>query len=74
MGEGTESRERSGGSGSGRESGSGSGSGSGLFGAAPGAGEAFFDLYGWFWCEGRLDHELKEVVRLRNARLTDCGY
>ena len=42
--------------------------------AAPGAGEAFFDLYGWFWREGRLDQELKEVVRLRNARLTDCGY
>ena len=49
-------------------------SGSGLFAAAPGAGEAFFDLYGWFWREGRLDQELKEVVRLRNARLTDCGY
>ncbi len=47
---------------------------SGLFAAAPGAGEAFTNLYGTFWGEGRLDHQLKEVVRLRNARLTDCGY
>ena len=34
----------------------------------------FFDLYGTFWREGLLDQQLKEVVRLRNARLTDCGY
>jgi hypothetical protein len=47
---------------------------SGLFAAAPGAGEAFFELYGTFWREGRLDQELKEIVRLRNARITDCGY
>jgi hypothetical protein len=47
---------------------------SGLFEAAPGAGEAFMDLYGTFWREGQLDQQLKEVVRLRNARLTDCGY
>lgn len=49
-------------------------SGSGLFSMAPGAGEAFFELYGTFWMDGVLDHGLKEVVRLRNARLTDCGY
>lgn len=49
-------------------------SGSGLFDAVPGAGEAFFALYGTFWREGMLSQELKEVVRLRNARLTDCGY
>ncbi len=48
--------------------------GSGLFAAAPGAGEAFFDLYGVFWASDRLAQPLKEVVRLRNARLTDCGY
>lgn len=49
-------------------------SGSGLFAAAPGAGEAFFALYGAFWQQGLLDQRLKEVVRLRNARITDCGY
>lgn len=49
-------------------------SGSGLFAAVPGAGEAFFDLYGAFWHSGVVSHELKEMVRLRNARLTDCGY
>lgn len=48
--------------------------GSGLFAAAPGAGEAFFDLYGVFWASERLDQPLKEAVRLRNARATDCGY
>ena len=45
-----------------------------MFAAAPQAGQAFFDLYGWFWREGQLDQQLKEVVRLRNARVTDCGY
>ena len=47
---------------------------SGLFAAVPGAGEAFFELYGAFWASERLDQPLKEAVRLRNARLTDCGY
>ncbi len=49
-------------------------SGSGLFDAAPEAGEAFFALYGTFWRNGLLSQELKEAVRLRNARVTDCGY
>ncbi|HJM28779.1 MAG: hypothetical protein QF596_09490 [Acidimicrobiales bacterium] len=47
---------------------------SGLFLAYPGIGERFGDLYGTFWCEGNLPHDLKEAVRLRNAQLTDCGY
>lgn len=47
---------------------------SGLFTAAPEAGDAFFELYGTFWRHGLLDQQLKEAVRLRNARLTDCGY
>ncbi len=47
---------------------------SGLFLANPLVGERFGDLYGSFWCDGNLSHELKEVVRLRNAQLTDCGY
>lgn len=46
----------------------------GLFDQVPDAGRAFGELYGTFWREGKLSQELKEVVRLRNARLTDCGY
>ncbi len=47
---------------------------SGLFTADPEVGERFGDLYGAMWCSGTVTHELKEVLRLRNARLTDCGY
>jgi hypothetical protein len=35
---------------------------------------AFGELYGRFWSHGVLDHPTKEIVRLRNARITDCGY
>ena len=35
---------------------------------------AFFDLYGEFWNRGVLDHATKETARVRNARITDCGY
>lgn len=45
-----------------------------MFEHVPEAGQAFGELYGTFWRNGRLDQRLKEVVRLRNARLTDCGY
>ena len=34
----------------------------------------FFDLYGEFWQRGIVPPELKELTRLRNARITDCGY
>ena len=37
-------------------------------------GGHFTDLYGSFWCSGELTHQLKEAVRVRNARITDCGY
>jgi len=47
---------------------------SGLFLANPEIGERFGDLYGTFWCQGNIPHELKEVIRLRNAQITDCGY
>lgn len=36
--------------------------------------EAFWDLYGTVWMGGCVDHATKEVARLRNARVTDCGY
>jgi alkylhydroperoxidase family enzyme len=34
----------------------------------------FLRLYGLLWSYGELDHTAKEVARLRNARITDCGY
>jgi alkylhydroperoxidase family enzyme len=35
---------------------------------------AFLRLYGILWSHGTVDQPLKEVARLRNARITDCGY
>lgn len=40
----------------------------------PGLAGAFGALYGTFWSAGALDHRTKEVTRMRNARVTDCGY
>lgn len=34
---------------------------------------AFWTLYGEFWRAGDLDHRTKEVARIRNARVTNCG-
>ena len=34
---------------------------------------AFNRFYGTIWSEGSLDQPTKEVGRLRNARITDCG-
>ncbi len=34
---------------------------------------AFWKLYGELWSDGVLDHRTKEVARIRNARVTDCG-
>lgn len=34
----------------------------------------FFELYAEYWQNGRLEPALKEMTRLRNARITDCGY
>lgn len=34
---------------------------------------AFWKLYGVLWSEGALDHRAKEIARIRNARMTDCG-
>ena len=35
---------------------------------------AFSGLYARFWSHGEVDHPTKETVRIRNARVTDCGY
>ncbi len=34
----------------------------------------FLRLYGTLWSHGRLPQSVKEVARLRNARVTDCAY
>ncbi len=34
----------------------------------------FFELYGEFWRHGAADPAIKEMTRIRNARITDCGY
>ena len=34
----------------------------------------FFELYAHFWQQGAVPAPLKELTRLRNARITDCGY
>ena len=36
--------------------------------------DAFQRLYGTLWSHGALDQPTKEVARLRNARVTGCGY
>jgi AhpD family alkylhydroperoxidase len=46
----------------------------GLLAHAPEVLRAFLQLYGTLWRDGVVDHPTKEVVRLRNARLTGCGY
>jgi AhpD family alkylhydroperoxidase len=35
---------------------------------------AFLRFYGTLWSHGVVDHPTKEVLRLRNARVTDCNY
>ena len=35
---------------------------------------AFLRLYGTLWSHGTVPQPLKEIARLRNARITDCGY
>jgi hypothetical protein len=34
----------------------------------------FFALYTELWQQGIVPPELKELTRIRNARITDCGY
>jgi len=46
----------------------------GVLGHEPRLLRAFLDLYGRLWRDGVVDHSTKEVVRLRNARITNCGY
>jgi hypothetical protein len=45
-----------------------------IFAHLPDVASAFRVVYGMFWSHGVLDHVTKETARLRNARITDCGY
>ena len=40
----------------------------------PETASLFADLYAEFWQNGVLDPRIKEMTRIRNARITDCGY
>ncbi len=40
----------------------------------PATTAAFFELYAEFWQQGLVAADIKEMTRLRNARITDCGY
>ena len=46
----------------------------GPLGHQPALWAAFTRLYATLWSRGVLDHPTKEVARLRNARVTGCGY
>jgi hypothetical protein len=45
-----------------------------IFAHQPELAVGFSSAYAEFWSRGVLDHPTKETVRLRNARITDCGY
>ncbi len=40
----------------------------------PELAEAFHTLYGTMWSDGVVSQLLKETARMRNARVTDCGF
>lgn len=40
----------------------------------PDVASRFFELYGNFWDSDVLSARLKEVARMRNARVTECGF
>jgi hypothetical protein len=41
---------------------------------APEVMARFGALYATFWQQGLIGSVLKEMTRIRNARITDCGY
>ncbi len=47
--------------------------GTSIFGYQPELAASFWRFYGELWSNGELDQSTKEVARLRNARLNDCG-
>ena len=47
--------------------------GTNIFEHQPKLSAKFWQFYGQLWSHGALDEPTKEVARLRNARITDCG-
>ncbi len=47
--------------------------GQSLFDWQPELYATFNDFYGALWTQGVLDQPTKEVGRIRNARVVDCG-
>jgi hypothetical protein len=45
-----------------------------LMSHAPNTMVRFFETYSEFWQRGVVAQEVKEMTRMRNARITDCGY
>ncbi|MEO1061647.1 MAG: hypothetical protein AAFZ07_09535 [Actinomycetota bacterium] len=45
-----------------------------IYAHRPVLGQRFSELYGTMWRRGVLDPPTKELVRIRNARVTDCGF
>ena len=41
---------------------------------APEVMGSFSRLYAYFWQRGAVPATIKEMTRIRNARITDCGY
>ena len=46
----------------------------GVMSHAPATLARFGALYATFWQHGVVDARLKEITRIRNARVTDCGF
>jgi len=46
----------------------------GVLAHAPAMINRFGELYAALWQTGTLPADLREMTRLRNARVTDCGY
>lgn len=40
---------------------------------SPAVRAAFDQMYATLWSRGAVSPDVKELVRLRNARVTDCG-
>jgi len=40
----------------------------------PAMSARFAELYAHFWQQGRISQRIKEITRIRNARITDCGF
>lgn len=40
----------------------------------PETAQKFGELYAEFWSNGAAEVSVKEMTRIRNARITDCGY